>query len=105
MAEAERIKALGEAVAREARDPVNQPMINNWLEAMGNDNPRFRAGGRRRRWPRCGRCPACAAVRPAADPLHGMMQMLTTSRVHLRARHQLRPEPTTATCTSASRSA
>lgn len=32
---AERLKALGFCGLREARDPVNQPMINNWTEAMG----------------------------------------------------------------------
>ena len=39
MAEAERIKALGESASRDARDPVNQPMVNNWVEAMGDRNP------------------------------------------------------------------
>jgi uncharacterized OB-fold protein len=39
MAEAERIKALGESASRDARDPVNQPMVNNWVEAMGDCNP------------------------------------------------------------------
>ncbi len=39
VAEAERIKALGESAARDARDPVNQPMVNNWVEAMGDRNP------------------------------------------------------------------
>lgn len=77
MAEAERIKALGETAGREARDPVNQPTINNWLEAMGNDNPRFRAGEAP---------PSMAQVwtmyglggRPSADdPLHAMMRVLT----------------------------
>ena len=24
---------------RQARDPVNQPMINNWVEAIGDANP------------------------------------------------------------------
>ncbi|HZM77648.1 MAG TPA: OB-fold domain-containing protein [Candidatus Limnocylindrales bacterium] len=32
---AERLKALGSCGFREARDPVNQPMINNWTEVMG----------------------------------------------------------------------
>jgi uncharacterized OB-fold protein len=32
---AERLKALGFSGFREARDPVNQPMINNWVEVMG----------------------------------------------------------------------
>ena len=32
---AERLKAMGFCGFREARDPVNQPMINNWTEVMG----------------------------------------------------------------------
>jgi 3-oxo-4,17-pregnadiene-20-carboxyl-CoA hydratase alpha subunit len=32
---AQRLKALGFTGTREARDPVNQPMINNWTEAIG----------------------------------------------------------------------
>ena len=39
MAEAERIKATGESGSRAGRDPVNQPMVNNWVEAMGDRNP------------------------------------------------------------------
>jgi uncharacterized protein len=35
---AERLKALGFCGVREARDPVNQPMINNWTEAMGGQD-------------------------------------------------------------------
>ncbi len=38
-AEAERIMALGESAPRQARDPVNLPVIENWLEAIGDDNP------------------------------------------------------------------
>ena len=38
-AEAERITALGESAPRRARDPVNLPVIENWLEAIGDDNP------------------------------------------------------------------
>ena len=36
----------GRASARRARDPVNLPMIENWLEAIGDDNPVYtsRAG-------------------------------------------------------------
>ena len=52
MAEAERIRARGECAERLARDPVNQPTINNWLEAVGNDNPC-----------RSGRCTASVAAR------------------------------------------
>ncbi len=41
MAEAERIKALGESAPRVGRDPVNQPMVNNWVEAMGDRHPAY----------------------------------------------------------------
>ena len=37
-AAAERIMALGESSPRHARDPVNLPIIENWLEAIGDDN-------------------------------------------------------------------
>ncbi|WP_243788062.1 bifunctional MaoC family dehydratase N-terminal/OB-fold nucleic acid binding domain-containing protein [Saccharopolyspora gloriosae] len=36
---AERISAAGESSPRLARDPVNQPLINNWVEAMRDGNP------------------------------------------------------------------
>ncbi|GAA5048432.1 bifunctional MaoC family dehydratase N-terminal/OB-fold nucleic acid binding domain-containing protein [Nocardia callitridis] len=39
IAAAEKIKAAGESAPRLARDPVNQPMINNWVEALGDTNP------------------------------------------------------------------
>ncbi len=38
-ADAERIMALGESTPRLARDPVNLPMIENWVEAIGDANP------------------------------------------------------------------
>jgi len=38
-AEADRIKALGESAPRVARDPVNLPIIENWVEAIGDTNP------------------------------------------------------------------
>jgi uncharacterized OB-fold protein/acyl dehydratase len=38
-AAAERIMALGESSRRLARDPVNLPIIENWLEAIGDGNP------------------------------------------------------------------
>lgn len=37
--EAARIKATGASAPRLGRDPVNQPMINNWVEALGDSNP------------------------------------------------------------------
>jgi 3-oxo-4,17-pregnadiene-20-carboxyl-CoA hydratase alpha subunit len=38
-AAAEQVKAAGASAPRPARDPVNQPMINNWVEALGDANP------------------------------------------------------------------
>jgi acyl dehydratase len=38
-AAAERIAAQGESAPRLARDPVNQAMVNNWAEAIGDVNP------------------------------------------------------------------
>ena len=36
---ADRIAAAGECAPRAGRDPINQPMINNWVEAIGDANP------------------------------------------------------------------
>jgi uncharacterized OB-fold protein len=76
MARVEEMKALGETAPRLARDPVNQPMINNWLEAIGESDPRFRAGeappAMAQVWTMYGLDPE----RPAGDPLHGTMQIL-----------------------------
>ncbi|GAA1093305.1 bifunctional MaoC family dehydratase N-terminal/OB-fold nucleic acid binding domain-containing protein [Tsukamurella spumae] len=41
LAAAERIRALGDSAPRAGRDPVNQPMINNWIEAIGDANPLY----------------------------------------------------------------
>ncbi|MCS3778939.1 bifunctional MaoC family dehydratase N-terminal/OB-fold nucleic acid binding domain-containing protein [Tsukamurella ocularis] len=41
LAAAERIRALGDSTPRAGRDPVNQPMINNWTEAIGDANPLY----------------------------------------------------------------
>ncbi|MFF0541843.1 bifunctional MaoC family dehydratase N-terminal/OB-fold nucleic acid binding domain-containing protein [Nocardia thailandica] len=38
-AAAAKIAAAGESAPRAGRDPVNQPMINNWVEAIGDTNP------------------------------------------------------------------
>lgn len=77
LAGAERIRALGEAAEREARDPVNQPTINNWLEAMGNTDPRWQAGeappSMAQVWTMYGQ----GGKAPADDPLHAMMGVLT----------------------------
>ncbi|MGB3604530.1 bifunctional MaoC family dehydratase N-terminal/OB-fold nucleic acid binding domain-containing protein [Gordonia sp. (in: high G+C Gram-positive bacteria)] len=39
LAAADAIKAGGASAPRKGRDPINQPMVNNWLEAMGDVNP------------------------------------------------------------------
>jgi uncharacterized protein len=36
---AKRIADQGESSPRHGRDPINQPMINNWVEAIGDTNP------------------------------------------------------------------
>jgi uncharacterized OB-fold protein len=76
MAEVERLRARGETEPRLARDPVNQPMINNWLEALGETDPRFAEGvappAMAQVWTMYGLDP----TRPEGDPLHGAMQML-----------------------------
>lgn len=38
-AAAERVKAEGKSKPRVGRHPVNQPMIDHWLDAMGDKNP------------------------------------------------------------------
>jgi len=38
-AAAERIKAEGKSKPRVGRHPVNQPMVDHWLDAMGDNNP------------------------------------------------------------------
>lgn len=39
LAGAEQIKAGGASKPRAGRDPINMPMIRNWLEAIGDENP------------------------------------------------------------------
>ena len=45
MARAEELKARGETAPRPARDPVNQPQIHTWVEAIGDGSTDFRAIG------------------------------------------------------------
>jgi uncharacterized OB-fold protein len=44
MAAVAEIEALGESAPKPGRDPINQPMINNWIEAIGEADPRYAAG-------------------------------------------------------------
>ncbi|SDO41491.1 hypothetical protein SAMN05421507_102457 [Lentzea jiangxiensis] len=39
--EAARVAEQGESAPRLARDPVNLPMIRNWLEALGDEHPGY----------------------------------------------------------------
>jgi uncharacterized protein len=41
---AAQLQAAGECRPRAARDPVNQAMINNWTEALGDTNPTYQQG-------------------------------------------------------------
>ena len=38
-AAAEELRNQGESARRRARDAVNQPMVNNWVDAIGDTNP------------------------------------------------------------------
>ena len=80
------IKAAGECAPKAARDPVNQPMINNWVEALGDDNPIYvdPAAGRAAGHPGVVAPPAMIQVwtmgglhhkRPYDDPLGRAMQV------------------------------
>lgn len=77
MAGADEIKGWGEAAERLARDEVNQPTINNWLEAMGLENPRFKAGEAPPSMAQVWTMYGLGGRAPARDPLHAMMGVLT----------------------------
>jgi hypothetical protein len=77
MAEAERIKALGEAAESVAPYPVNQPTIGAWLDAMGYDNERFRTGEAPPSMAQVWTMPGLGRRRPPEDPLSRMTEFLT----------------------------
>ena len=79
MAAADEMIARGETAPRAALDAVNPAMIRHWVEAIGDQDPRWAPG------PDQVAPPAMAQVwtmygldphRPIDDPLHGTMQML-----------------------------
>ncbi|MFC9552981.1 bifunctional MaoC family dehydratase N-terminal/OB-fold nucleic acid binding domain-containing protein [Rhodococcus sp. NPDC056960] len=39
LAAADEVRAAGPSAPRAGRDPINQPMIHNWVEAIGDRNP------------------------------------------------------------------
>jgi len=80
------IKAAGAPKPRVGRDPVNRPMINNWVEAIGDRNPIYvdEAAARAAGHPGIGAPPAMIQVwtmfglageRPKDDPLGPIMQL------------------------------
>jgi len=84
------IKAAGGPKPRAGRDPVNQPMINNWVEAIGDRNPIYvdEAAARAVGHPGIVAPPAMIQVwtmfglageRPQDDPMGPMMQLFDES--------------------------
>ena len=87
MEHADRIIGGGESAARRGRDPVNQPMVNNWIEAIGDTNPVYadHAAAAASSHGEVVAPPAMAQVwtmgglnpgRDPADPLYAAMSML-----------------------------
>jgi hypothetical protein len=75
MAASEQLSTL--TTTRDARDEVNQPTINNWLEAMGFDNPRFQAGEAPPTMAQVWTMYGLGGKASDDDPLHLMMNVLT----------------------------
>jgi uncharacterized OB-fold protein len=78
-ATAERLLAAGDTAPAAARDPVNLPMIRNWLEAMGDANPVYERAGTAppamiQVWTMRGLAPPTLS-----DPLQVMSQVLDDS--------------------------
>ncbi|MFP1154830.1 DNA-binding protein [Mycobacterium sherrisii] len=80
------IKAAGGPKPRAGRDPVNRPIINNWVEALGDRNPIYvdEAAARAAGHPGIVAPPAMIQVwtmfglsgeRPADDPMGPMMKL------------------------------
>ena len=77
MAEAERIKALGEASESRAPYPVNQPTIGTWMDALDYRNERFTRGEAPPSMAQVWTMPGLGRRRPDDDPLSRMMEVLT----------------------------
>lgn len=82
----EQILASGRSKPRTGRDPVNQPMIRHWVDAIGDDNPIYtdEAAARAAGHPGIVAPPAMIQVwtmmglggeRPADDPLGKVMEL------------------------------
>lgn len=79
MAAADELIARGVCSKRDARDPVNQPTVNNWLDAMGDTNPRWRTGEAPPAMAQVWTMYALGEERDPEDPLHSMMDVLTAA--------------------------
>jgi uncharacterized OB-fold protein len=76
MAETQRLKALGATEPRFARDPVSQPVINAWLDAIEDADPRWTQGEAPPAMAQVWTMPGLRGTRGADDPLSGAMEML-----------------------------
>jgi uncharacterized protein len=77
MAAAEEIRGWGETAERLARDPVNQPTISSWLEAIGLESERFLRGEAPPSMAQVWTMYGLGGVPAERDPLHAMMRTLT----------------------------
>jgi uncharacterized OB-fold protein len=75
MARVAELKALGESEPKPARDPINQPMINNWIEAIGETDPRYTAGEAPPAMAQVWTMDGLDISRRADAPLHRTMQV------------------------------
>ncbi len=76
MAAADVMKARGATEPRPARDEVNQPQINTWLDAIGDPDPRWLQGEAPPAMAQVWTMPGLGGTRSEDDPLHGMMSVL-----------------------------
>ncbi len=76
MAQADRLKALGDSEPRLARDPVSQPVINTWLDAIEDTDPRWTQGEAPPAMAQVWTMPGLGRTRGAQDPLSQAMQVL-----------------------------
>ena len=77
MAEAARIKSLGEASESQAPYAVNQATIGPWLDAMDYRNERFTTGEAPPSMIQAWTMPGLGRRRPPEDPLTRMTEFLT----------------------------
>ena len=98
----EKIKAAGGPKPRVGRDPVNQPMVNSWVDAIGDTNPIYRdeAAARAAGHPGIVAPPAMIQVwtmmglggdRPTTIRM-GKILNCSTKRLYRRRRDQLRAD-------------